>query len=231
MAERRASIQAVILFGSRARDKYRADRWSDVDLQVVTSRPALFYNQDWTRIFGDDAIWAYAVRAASGGVRKATVAFRSGAEIDFVVVPSGKLRELRTAVADGSCSRVAEQSAALNELATVMRRGFLVLKGDAALRRLYARVVRELPGTRLGDAGVRALGEEFKCEWLWIRKKSNGANSWPPSGSCTARWRRLIFDCSTNCVCGGTSVPSAMRGDWRFCFRAANGPPSRSRPG
>ncbi len=167
-----SAIVAVVLFGSRVRATFGgADAWSDVDLQVVTTCPEVFATDRWTRSLTHRRLWAYAVRPASGGVTKVTAVFQPGHEIDVVVVPAGKMRAVRVAVALGLHRKLPVLAQGLNELATIMRGGHRVLKGGVGWEDFYARVVAEVRGTRLSDVEVLALAEEFFCDWHWIRKK------------------------------------------------------------
>ncbi len=167
-----SSIVAVVLFGSRVRETFgRADAWSDVDLQVVTTRHEIFATSEWTKIFGGRKLLAYAIRPASGGATKVTAIFCSGQEIDVVVVPAWKMRMARMAVASGLHRRVAAVARGLNELATVMRGSHRVLKGGRGWEKFYARVVAEVRGTRLDDTEVLELAHEFFCDWHWVRQK------------------------------------------------------------
>lgn len=171
-SEGERAIAAVVLFGSRARETMAAaDAWSDLDVQVVTSNPELFATREWTAVFAGRELWAYVIRPASGGVKKVTAVFRPGQELDVVVVPAPKMRAARVAVGLGLHRRVPAVARALNEMATVLRSGHRVLKGGSGWAAFYARVVGEVRGTRLDDDEVRALAEEFFCDWLWVKQK------------------------------------------------------------
>lgn len=166
------AIVAVVLFGSRARETTApADGWSDLDLQVVTTKPGVFSTREWTAIFRGRTLWAYVVRTASGGVKKVTVVFAPGQELDVVVVPAAKLRAARLAVWLGLHRKVPAVGRALNEMATVLRSGHRVLKGGRSWSSFFAQVIGEVRGTRLDDGEVRALAEEFFCDWLWVKQK------------------------------------------------------------
>ena len=178
------SITAALLFGSRARAMVRADQWSDIDVQVVTRSPKQFKTREWVSSFYSKRIVAYVVRPASGGVIKATAIFDSGGEIDVVVVPAFKLRVARLVVSLGIHRRVPWVSRSLNELATVMRAGHRVIKGGRKWQDFYAKVIREVHGTRLSDEEAMILAEEFVCDYLWITKKLQ-------RGECIAAQRML----------------------------------------
>lgn len=166
------AIVAVVLFGSRVRESVgRSDAWSDIDLQVVTTKPAVFKSREWTKFAAGRELLAHAVRPASGGVTKVTAMFRPGHEIDVVVVPAIKLRAARFAVSLGLHRRVPALARGLNELATVMRGSHRVLKGGRGWEDFYARVVADVRGTRLDTTEALALAEEFFCDWHWVCKK------------------------------------------------------------
>jgi hypothetical protein len=59
----------------------------------------------------------------------------------------------------------------LNNLSTIMRGGYRLLKGERSWGPFYARVVSELPGFRLGDEEVRAMADSFLCDLHWVLQK------------------------------------------------------------
>lgn len=172
---RRRDLAAVTLFGSHARDPdavNAADGWSDIDLHVIARQPDRFGRRTWAETqFLPRELRAYVVRPVPGGVRKVTALFRPHAELDIVVLPGLPLRVLRLAVAAGMHRRWPALARMLDELATVMRPGFRVLKGGPGWERFYATVVRDVRGTRLTDDAALALADEFVCDYVWILQK------------------------------------------------------------
>lgn len=188
-AQGESSWRAVVLFGSRVRSHgavNQADGWSDVDVQIVTRDPELFSSAAWLQQVTPDPVYAYCVRRASAGVRKATGVLASGDEIDAVIVTVGQLRLARLLLAAGFGHRIPRLRRSLDELAWIMRPGFRLLKGGTGWESFYQRVVREFRGTRLDDEEARQLAQEFLCELVWVlRKLSRG--EWVASQRCIQR--------------------------------------------
>lgn len=170
---REPSIQSAVLFGSAAKKEQAAtgpDQWSDLDLHVITSQPASLETADWRAIFPGQNFLGQAVRAATGGVRKATVLFARG-QLDLVIVPLGTMRLARWGWRLGLHHRHARLREALNEIHTCIHHGYRQLKGAAAWGDFYAALQRDFPGVRLDDAAVRALAELALVEQHWVRQK------------------------------------------------------------
>ncbi len=168
-----SAVQAAVLFGSRVREQKNpaaADRWSDIDLHVITSAADRLEKMDWAQALPDQRLFLQAVRPASGGVRKVTLLLGNG-EADLVVVPSVKLRLAALAMTLGLHRRVGFIGAALNNLSTIMGGGYRFLKGEKTWGRFYARVVSEMPGFRLNDDEVRRLADVALCDLLWVLQK------------------------------------------------------------
>jgi len=167
-ADQEPGVRVVTLFGALARGAATAS--SDVDLQVVTTRPELLAERGWTRQLKGHRLHAYAVRAATGGVRKATGLFDTG-EIDLVIIPYSRLRLARTAVALGLHRRSRSLAAALAHMTVILRPGHEVLRGGAGWTRFYRTVVDEVPDPRLDDAEVKSLAETVYVDAFWITRK------------------------------------------------------------
>ena len=166
-----STIQAVVLFGSRARERgaAAADVWSDFDLQVVTSSPRRLITADWSSMTKQE-LCMQVLRPATSGVHKLTLLFSAG-EIDVVIVPEWQLRLARLALTLGLHRKISRVSAALNNLSTIMGGGYQMLKGDRKWGAFYARVVAEVPGFRLSDRELVELAEIFACDFHWVLQK------------------------------------------------------------
>lgn len=168
-ADRQSSVEVVTLFGSHA--KGTATTSSDVDLQVVTSQPGRFETGSWSTELAGSQLHAYAVRPATGGVRKATGLFDIG-EVDLVIVPLAKLRLARLCVTLGLHRRIPSLGAALAPMAIILRPGHRVLRGGPSWTAFYRRVVDEVSDPRLSDTEVRALADTAYVDAVWISKKA-----------------------------------------------------------
>ncbi|MBS0663141.1 MAG: hypothetical protein JSR48_07735 [Verrucomicrobia bacterium] len=157
-----ADVRVAAVFGSHARalsgEGQPADPWSDVDLQLVTTRPDLYRSSAWTARLRGQALHAYAVRPVFGGVRKVTALF-SGGEADFVIVPYRRLWLGRAAFNLGLHRHVPGIARGLGEFALVMSFGQVVLKGGPKWQEFYTRAVKEVPLAHLTDEDAIALAE------------------------------------------------------------------------
>ncbi len=193
----RPDVEAVTMFGSRARTEGRdADAGSDIDLQVVSREPSVLADSGWAEsVLPAQAIVAWNVRAAFGGVQKLSVVLRDG-EADIVVVPAKRMRLARWAVRFGIHQRNAKLRRQLGDIKLVMAGGFRVLKGGAAWQRFYDRVVAEVPEPGLSDAEVRNLVAGATVDLISIRRKLargelRAAQRWLHTGLAETNFRLL----------------------------------------
>lgn len=164
-----ASVSALTLFGSRARDQ--ADTSSDWDFQVITSNPDLFRTSAWTSGLKGAKLLVYAPRMTRfGGVPKVNMIFE-GAEADLVVLPAGRLRVAKLLVGLGAHRRDGTLRLRLRDLAVAIRPGWTFLKGGGGWGSFYRRVVDEVDDPRLGDDEIRRLANVFVCDYVWARRK------------------------------------------------------------
>ncbi len=168
-ARREPTICALVLIGSQSRAAAHAasaDRFSDWDFQIVTSRPGLFEERTWIRRAGLSEPLAYAVRLGRlGRVGKVTAVFPEG-DLDLVLLPAGSLRAAKWGLRLGLGSRLARRQPALRDLSLVLSFGLRVLKGGTSWEKFFERVVSEVPPTRLDDRGVAGLAEGFVVDYL-----------------------------------------------------------------
>lgn len=170
---RDSNVKSVVLFGSRAREQgmpAASDNWSDIDLHVIVGNVAAFVAVENLAKLCAQPVKLHVIRAASGGMRKATLLYE-GAEVDLVVIPSRQMRLARLGLALGLQEKIAPLRIGLNEMSTIMRGGYRFLKGEETWGKFYADVVMKLPGQRLGDAEVCAVADAFLCDYLWVRQK------------------------------------------------------------
>ncbi len=167
-ARREPSVAALVLIGSQCRGSAgvaAADRFSDWDYQVVTSRPGLFSDRAWLRAAGLPEPLAYTERVGRlARVGKVTAVF-PGTDLDLVLLPAGKLRRARWARALGFGSLLA-RNAALADLALVLRPGHRVIKGGAGWEGFFRWIVAMAPPPRIDDREVAAIAEGFVCDYV-----------------------------------------------------------------
>lgn len=170
--KRRDDIVSAVVFGSNARRRGilgKPDRWSDIDLHVVTVDVAALTKVDWGAAFPQNQLCLCVARPASGGVQKVTAVFETF-QIDLVLVPEKQLTIVEQAISNAVYPRDAGLTAALNEMATCLHSGFHFIKGEGRWGDFY-RTVYKLPGVRIDDALVRTLADSFLCDLLWILQK------------------------------------------------------------
>ncbi len=174
-AARSPEVRAVALIGSRSRESPaapdRADGESDWDFHVITSHPARFANTEWMQAAGFPTPIAYVDRLGVLGSSKKVTVLLPGTELDLVILPAGRLRLARMAMALGLHRRSAGLRRALGDLAIVIRPGYRFLHGAGGWGGFYQKVVAEVPDPRLDDAAVRRLAEGFVCDYVWLQRK------------------------------------------------------------
>ena len=174
-ANRNPTISGLVLIGSRAHPDadllLRADAHSDWDFQVIAAKPKLFRNASWAKGISGFELRAYAVRTAIiGGVPKVNAVF-SGAEADFVIIPTISARLLRLCMALGLHKKEGRVRRHVQDLAEVIRPGWRFLKGGERWGRLYQQAVDDVPDPRLSDEDLCHLAEGFVCDYIWIIRK------------------------------------------------------------
>lgn len=179
-------IRVATVFGSQARarsgEEQPADVWSDVDLQIVTTRPEAYRERDWALTLRGQTFRAYGKRSVFGGVNKFTALFGTG-EVDIVVIPYKRLSLGRLLFNLGLHERMPKVKRGLMDFAFVMSFGHMVVKGGPKWAEFYARAVKELPRPGLSDAEAIDIAELAYVEAVWILGKLE-------RGECVAgqRW-------------------------------------------
>src|SRR5512142_1745020 len=93
-AQSSPDIQAAAIVGSGARQDHPADEWSDIDLILVVDHPADYLDQTaWCGEIAEP--WVQTVeRAETGQIVERRVLFRSGLDVDFIVLDGQDLQAL-----------------------------------------------------------------------------------------------------------------------------------------
>jgi hypothetical protein len=114
---------------------------------------------------------AYVARTGRlGAATKVSAVLRAG-ELDLVVLPAQRLRWAKLFVALGVAQRMAGLRQALGGLATVLRGGHRMVKGEGEWGAFFRDVAAEFPVPCLSDAEVRSLAEGFVCDYVSTRNK------------------------------------------------------------
>jgi aminoglycoside 6-adenylyltransferase len=90
-AKSQTAIWAVLVVGSRARSKYPADDWSDLDLMVyVEDKHALIDDSSWMNEFGE--VWISFLNNTADGYPEWMVLYSGGLKIDFLMTPAPSVK-------------------------------------------------------------------------------------------------------------------------------------------
>ncbi len=92
-AETCSDIRAGIVVGSRAREDHPADRWADLDIIMVATRPGRYLSTtEWLDEIGN--VWLTIVGQTVAGGPERFVLFEGGLAVDFVTIPASKAKQL-----------------------------------------------------------------------------------------------------------------------------------------
>ena len=173
-ARRETAIRAVVLFGSRARAQGAldaADPHSDWDFQIITRQPDRFANPMWARTAGLSEPIAYALRPRRvGSGVKVSAVFHEG-ELELVSTPAIQFALARLLWRFGLLARSRRAMTALGDLASLLRPGYRVVKGEAGWGRFFAHVATAIPPTRVDDETVVGIAARFVCDYLSALQK------------------------------------------------------------
>lgn len=87
-------LRAILVIGSRARLQAPADRWSDLDLVLVTTHPQRYLDgSDWLDALGPRWL-TFTEATATGGLTERRALFDGALDIDFVPLPAEDFRRM-----------------------------------------------------------------------------------------------------------------------------------------
>jgi hypothetical protein len=166
----RPDIRALVQIGSRVQKGAAADRWSDFDYQLVTSRPEAYRDGSFARDLGP--LWACGSQVAFGEAFKVTAVYAGALEADFVILRNWEVRVAALALAWPATAALwpAPLRRGVANLRIVAAPGWRVIKGGRPWERRYARIspLRE-PLSRLE---FDRLCGEFWTQLVWAAKKA-----------------------------------------------------------
>lgn len=92
--EMQPDLRAVIVIGSRARTHVPADRWSDLDLLLVTNATQRYLDaSDWLDELGP--YWlTFLESTPTGGLKERRVLFEGALDVDLIPVPVERFRQM-----------------------------------------------------------------------------------------------------------------------------------------
>lgn len=154
-----------MIVGSRSRTDHPADAWSDLDIVVFATDPALLLDDDrWLNHIGD-AIITYLESTAVGTWQERRVLFAGAHDVDFAVVPA----ELTTALAG-----LETTDPLYAEISAVVGKGYRILiDRDQHLASIMPRMTGPEVTTPLPPSQWQftATINDFWYHCVWIAKK------------------------------------------------------------
>jgi aminoglycoside 6-adenylyltransferase len=171
------NVRALLLTGSGARRERPADEWSDIDL-VLVARDAVRHLQstDWLHAFGEP--WITTVeRNAAGEISELRVLFRSGIDVDFLVLACDRLQSLQE-----------------EPLAAILNRGMQVLLDKDAISPFFSRTGRkDIHGQPPSLEEFLEVVNDFWYHAVWTVKKLKRDELWTAKSCCDVYMKRLLL--------------------------------------
>jgi aminoglycoside 6-adenylyltransferase len=198
-AQSQRDVRGIAVVGSRGGGG-QPDKWSDLDLVVVSKRPKLLVSCSWVAEIDDP--WLIYPIASPDGERRATgVVFREGqATIDFAFVGARSLRaasillSLFSRHARMSRALPAHYSSALGYFAHMLSHGArVILDKDGVLSRLASADVTWPHRVRPTDDEFLASVHAFIGASLWTAKKIRRGDLWRSAVSANHDLKQLLL--------------------------------------
>jgi len=143
-------IRVCVVFGSFARFLHgfgdQPDRYSDVDVQVITDDLSIFRDESWPKTLSSSPLLSYTHKAVFGGVNKATVIFDGGG-VDVVILDHRSLLAARFLHSSGFSSISGKFRARMASFSDLMRFDYCMVKGSRKWEEFYREA--GLAGSRL----------------------------------------------------------------------------------
>jgi hypothetical protein len=169
-ADAQDDIKALVQIGSRVQAAGSADRWSDYDYQIITSRPEKYRDGSFARELG--ASWVSGAQISFGDAVKVTAVYEGAMEVDFVVLRHVEVLIATLALRWPSTARWWPRplSAGVKNLRIVAAPGWKVIKGGAPWHERYSRI--SAISVPLTEREFTALCDEFWIQVVWAAKKA-----------------------------------------------------------
>ena len=160
-ARRDKAVQAVIAFGSSARTSAPADRFSDLDLMVVTAAPAQWLSEDVPQMFGRISM-AFCEPTFAGG-KEWRLLYGADLDLDLMVLSPEQFAEtLETGFAGD-----------------MLRRGYLMLYDACGLTKAIERAAGEsVRQPEMTEHEFLHLTNDFYFHIIWAAKKLLRGELW-----------------------------------------------------
>ncbi|WP_227353102.1 aminoglycoside 6-adenylyltransferase [Haladaptatus salinisoli] len=170
-AEAAPDLRGIVVLGSRARERRPADEWSDLDLVVVTTDPDGYLSEtDWLSELGTPVL-TFLESTATGDGTERRVLFEGGLDVDFVLVPPGRIEAMERGDVDP-------------EVAETFARGFRVAYDEGGIGEALAAAVPESPPETEPPSGeeFRESVADFWYHAVWAAKKLRRGERWTAMG-------------------------------------------------
>ena len=204
-AQTQPDIRAAMVVGSRARTDHPADEWSDLDIMVITTRPErLLGSSDWLKNIGE--YWlTFLEPTATGGRMERRVLFEGALDVDFAVIPHGRVRQaarflpllrrfplLFRLLPKGMAQRIRED---LADAANIFGRGLRVLVDKEGLAAKLPQVLAEAQPYRPPTQRefLNAV-DDFWYHAVWTAKKLRRGELWWAKLCCDSHMGRLLLE-------------------------------------
>ena len=171
-AQSRPDIHCLALIGSQVQAGGLCDEWSDLDYQLITSRPNAYADPEVYRS-AFPLVVSVACATTFDGVTKATAIGPGREAVDFAVIPRWRIRIAFAALR-------APRTAALwppvlrrgvHDLRVTAGAGWKIVKGGAAWARRSRRVVAAPPVRPLTQEQFSAQRDTFAVTMRWVENK------------------------------------------------------------
>lgn len=170
-------IRGLAQVGSGARADHPADKWSDIDLILVTPRLDLFlHSSAWLNDLSDP--WVDTVeRNDAGNIVERRVLYRNGIDVDFIVLSCDGMQALQK-----------------EPLSDIIRRGARVLLDKDGLFPLFHTEDRSaIPNSPPTAVEFSELVNNFWFHAVWTAKKIKRGELWTAKSCCDTYMKRLLL--------------------------------------
>jgi hypothetical protein len=171
-ARSRPDIHCLAMIGSQVQASGLCDEWSDLDYQLITSRPSDYDEPEVFRTAFPE-VASVACAKTFDGVTKATAIGPGCEAVDFAVIP---LWQIRIAFAALQVPRTSVMwptglRRGVNDLRVTAGAGWQIVIGGAAWARRYRRLVVAPPVRALTQAQFSARRATFAVTVRWVQSK------------------------------------------------------------
>lgn len=192
LSERRADLRGLLVIGSRARKERPADKWSDLDLLLLTTHPQRYLKSTtWLKPLGAYSL-TFLEGTVSGGQER-RVLFTDGLDVDFNPRPASQIRDLGLFVETGKGSSRTARFATI--ASRVFRRGVRVVVDKDG----FATVISVLskwtaPAGPPSEAEFLNVVQDFLYHAVWTAKKLRRGELLVAKSCCDGYMKNLLTD-------------------------------------